>query len=226
MSTMGQSSHSAESTPKTTGEYRNLINELLDVTEKGEVADRNAECIQRLLSRAVNVNVNDNKIKTVENERRKKHKRKHERDRDDSTSEGEIQEDSSPKKKHKKGKMCSGKVAKVDSIDIMRQVTYPHSKLNREFTQVKTFDELTLNLFVAGELETIVRCRHKDEKDARIKILLTNMYYSQFMDIDDIKDQYDVVMKQIERDKVEWNSELSDRLERALDRRLRLNDQK
>ena len=209
---------SAESTPKTAGEYRNLINELLDVTERSNCADRNAEKIQRLLSRAANVDMNESDLGLVKT---KKHKRKREKCVKSESSSDE--EDTSPEKRKMKGKLCSGKVAQVDAVDIRRQVKYPHSRLNGAFTRVKSFGGLDLNLFVAGELETILRVESKVEERARLKILLVNMYHAVFLDIEEIKDQYDVCMKMIERDELQWGDDLAGKVDRALDRRSRLN---
>ena len=142
-------SHSAESTPKMTGEYHNLINELLDVTEQNEYSERNTAHIQKLLSRATECN--DGKSESCHiGKERKKHKRKREREHvsteDSSSSEEGV--DSSPDKKSKKGKtLCSGKVARIEQLDIKKQVTYPHVRLNREFTSVRSFDELDLKMF-------------------------------------------------------------------------------
>ena len=209
---------SAKTTPKTTGEYRNLINDLLDITEKGASSDCNAEKIQRLLSRAVQ---NNQSIEHVGRHKLKSSK-KHDRDEDHGITSTE-ESDSSPEKK-KKGKLCSGRVARIESLDIKRQVLYPHAKLNGEFTSVHSYNELSLNLFMAGELETIIRMVDTAEQEARLQILLMCMYHSQFLDIEDIKDQYDVTMKMIERKELNWGDSLGQRVDRALDRRLRLKD--
>ena len=103
-------------------------------------------------------------------------------------------------------------------------VSYPHSKLNREYVQYKDFDQLPLHIFEAGEIETILRTQGEGEKTARLRILLTCMYHAQFLDIGEIRDQYDVLMKGVERGELHWVDNLSDRLDRALDRRARVID--
>ena len=95
-----------------------------------------------------------------------------------------------------------------------------------EFTSAKRYDDLNFTQFVAGKLETIIHTANYDEHDSRLRILLMNIYHSQFLSIKDIKDQYDVVMKQIERQELDRGNNLADRVDRALDRRLCLRDQK
>ena len=63
----------------------------------------------------------------------------------------------------KNGKLISGKLVKVDDLDIKVQVHYPHAKLNGEFMAVKDFDKLPLNLFAAGEIELILRTKYERE---------------------------------------------------------------
>ena len=76
------------------------------------------------------------------------------------------------------------------------------------------------------KLEAILRCSNKYETATRLRVLLANVYHSQFLEIDEIKDQYDIVMKQIEREELFWHSNVAEKVDRALDRRLRLREQK
>ena len=133
--------------------------------------------------------------------------------------------DASNKSIKRTGKLISGKLVKVDDLDIKVQVRYPHTRLNGEFTMIKEFDKLPLNLFTAGELETIQRMYGSREGLSRIQVLLVILYYSQFLDIKELRDQYDGLMKQIERNELKWSDSLADRMDRALDRRIRLRDQ-
>ena len=123
---------------------------------------------------------------------------------------------------HRKGKkLQSGKTAKFDDTDIRRVVRYPHSKLNQEFTNDKTFDELTLNTFVAGELEIISRV-NGDEHMSRIKLLTMIMYHSQYATFEVIKQQYDMLLKRIEREELEWDEKIELEFDRAMERRIRI----
>ena len=137
-----------------------------------------------------------------------------------SSSEDEAGSDDS--QAAKKGKLKSGKCAKVDNTDIKKVVSYPHSKLNREFVRYTSFDDLPLNIFAAGELELILRAKSDAERLARTNILLMCMYHSQYLDISEIRDQYDVLLKSIERGEYHWVDNLGDRIDRALDRRARV----
>ena len=101
----------------------------------------------------------------------------------------------------------------MDSTDIKKVVTYPHSKLNREFVQAYSFDELPLNIFAAGKIETILHTKSDSERIARLRILQMCMYHSQFVDMCEIRDQYDVIMKGMERGELFWVDALWDRLD-------------
>ena len=126
--------------------------------------------------------------------------------------------------RRKKGKkLQNGKTAKFDDTDIRRVVRYPHSKLNLEFTDHKKFEELELNLFVAGELEIISRSKGH-EHDSRIKLLTIIMYHSQCCRWPVLRQQYDMLMKRIEREEIEWDHDLSQAFDKAIERRLRMGN--
>lgn len=99
--------------------------------------------------------------------------------------------------------MTSGKLVKIDDIDIKMQVRYPHTRLNGEFMMVKEFDQLPLNLFAAGEIELVLRSLNETDGKSRLQVLLVILYYSQFLEISELRDQYDVLMKQLERHKLQ-----------------------
>ena len=216
-----KSSHppSAHSTPRTTGEYNNIIRGLLNMsfTEhdllSSEGARRLAPSKVREIQSMLENTVVDKKGPVSVGVKRKEH--------DVSSSEVDEDQDESPAKK---GKLKSGKCAKIDSTDIKKVVSYPHTRLNREFVRVSTFDELPLNIFAAGEIEIILRTKNEAEKLARLNILLMCLYHSQFLDISEIRDQYDVLMKSVERGEYFWVDNLGEKIDRALDRRTRLVD--
>ena len=138
----------------------------------------------------------------------------------DTTSSDEN--DTTPKKS--KGKLISGKLTRSDEVGIKVQVRYAHSKLNREFTPAVAFDKLPLHLLAAGELELIQETTCEIERSDRTRILTLLMYYVPLLDIADLRDQYDIIMKKVERKELRWGDNLPDRIDRALDRRLRLKD--
>ena len=51
-----------------------------------------------------------------------------------------------------------------------------------------------------GEIEVVLRLQNVQEKTARLRCLLVLLYYSQYLDIKDLRDQYDVLLKQVERE--------------------------
>ena len=83
------------------------------------------------------------------------------------STDSEQDTDSTERRHPRKGKkLKSGGMAKKDELDIKRVVKFLHTKLNREFTDVKDFEALTPTLFVEGELEIIGRCKSDLEKQA------------------------------------------------------------
>ena len=87
------------------------------------------------------------------------------------------------------------------------------------------FDKLLLHLFVAGEIELVLREGNVLEVRMPLQILLVILYFSQYMDMKDLRDQYDILMKKVERQELSWSNDLADRLERALERKLHLTEQ-
>ena len=61
------------------------------------------------------------------------------------------------------------------------------------------FDKLPLHLFAAGEIELVLREGNVLEARMRLQILLVILYFSQYMDMKDLRDQYDILMKKVER---------------------------
>lgn len=121
-------------------------------------------------------------------------------------------------KKNKKGKkVISGKLEVVDEMDIIRPVKYAHSKLNSDFVRVKKFDALPFHHLVAGELEIIQskKCSSQ-EKEARIGVLKYLAYHFAYLDTTELKEQYDALLKQVERGELEWGQNLPKRIHRSL----------
>ena len=117
--------HSAESTPKTVGEYHTLINDLLDATEgEGGNLD-NTNRIQNLLGKACAMMPKHDESIVEKSKKRKNNNDK----RSFSSCDASTDESKCSSKKSKTGKITSSKMAKVDCVDIKRQVTYPYLKL-------------------------------------------------------------------------------------------------
>ena len=76
------------------------------------------------------------------------------------------------------GKLKSGKCARPDETDIKRVVKYAHEKLDVKHIMDRTFDFLSFNLLVAGEIEIATRRQiGKEEKEARLSIIKTLAYH-------------------------------------------------
>lgn len=120
-------------------------------------------------------------------------------------------------KKKKKGKLVSGRVEKVDETDIIKVVKYPHSKLSSDFVRVKKFDALPFHHLVAGEIEIISRtsCGEK-ERQARLGILKYLAYHFAYLDTAELREQYDAIMKRVERGELGWDNNLPKRIHRSL----------
>ena len=220
----------AHSTPKTTSEYNNLIQNLLNYsgTESDLWTDKHGKRLstskvrelQQLIEQSLNVN-NKHGSGVITGSAGSKKCKEHDIS---SSSEDSEHSDGSSRSKKAKGMLKSGRCARVDNTDIKKVVRYPHSKLNREFVSYTEFDHLPLNIFAAGEIELILRTSSESEKEARLRILLMCLYHSQFLDISEIREQYDAIMKGIERGELFWADNLTDRLDRALDHRARVID--
>lgn len=137
-------------------------------------------------------------------------------------------------KKKKKGKLKSGRFELVDEMDIVKVVKYAHAKLDSDFVRVKKFDQLPFHHLVAGELELIGRKHCSDqERMARVGILKYLAYHFAFLDTDELREQYDSIMKRVERGELDWSSNLARKVHKsltyrreALDRERNLSDAK
>ena len=117
--------------------------------------------------------------------------------------------------KVKKGKKKSGILAKPDETDIVLTVKYPHELLDDRHVKSsdKVFNKLSFPLLCAGELELIQRPGvGQEEREARLKILLTLCYHSCYVDITELRAQYAGTLQRIERGLVKWSPDLADRL--------------
>ena len=99
----------------------------------------------------------------------------------------------------------SGILNKPDECGIKKVVSYAHEKLSQVHVKSRFFSELPFHFLVAGEIELILDDSTKvDEKIARLNILKTLAYHKQYVEVEDLKDQYDVTLKEIEHDAADW----------------------
>lgn len=146
-------------------------------------------------------------------------------DSSSSVSSSESESDGSAKKKAKKTakkkkkgkKIVSGRLEKVDETDIIKPVKYAHSRLDTDFVESREFDKLPFHHLVAGELELIQRRKASyKEKEARIGILKYLAYHYAFLDTEELRRQYDSLLKRVERGELEWDSGLPRKLNKSL----------
>jgi hypothetical protein len=112
--------------------------------------------------------------------------------------------------KKSKSKNTSGIEAK-SSDRVKFPQKYPHSQLRFEYvSQNYTFEELTFNLFIAGELETIGSRETKSkEKNGRIELLRKLMYLSSNFSFSTLKSYYAAVLREIELGNKSWDDDFS-----------------
>ena len=133
---------------------------------------------------------------------------------DSDNSEGDPDKGKTKKKK-------SGILSKPDESDIIKTVRFPHELLDDRHVKGcdKIFSKLTFPQLCAGELEVVARLNSEadsHEIKARLEILTTLCYHSAYLDISELKAQYDATMKRVERGAAQWTSNLADRLHHDL----------
>ena len=107
--------------------------------------------------------------------------------------------------------MVSGKCTKPDESDIKQVVKYAHEKLDAKHVQDRSFDSLSFNLLVAGELE-IALLQSGPEKIVRVNIAKTICYHKQYLKDEDLRSGYDYIMKKVEQGMMSWEDDLADEL--------------
>lgn len=133
---------------------------------------------------------------------------------DTSSSSSELSIDSVGRhsKKYRKGKSKKKSGISAKSADRVKYPQlYPHSQLRYEFVnQNCTFEDLNLNLFVAGELEIIGNKYLKSsERKGRINLLKKIMYLSSSFSFSCLKSYYAAVLREIELGNNSWDDDFS-----------------
>ena len=123
-------------------------------------------------------------------------------------------EGDSPEAKSVKN-LKSWKMTKPDESGIKKVVQFAHEKLDPVHVSNRVFSDLPFHFLVAGELELILQDHIKPvERAARLHFLCMLCYHKQYLDISELRDQYDATLKNIERGTAGW-AEFKD-LERQL----------
>ena len=147
--------------------------------------------------------------------KKKKHsKRKHKRKQSETSASSEESNNENDSKQGKT-KLKSGKYSNPDKVGIQRTVSYPHEKLDLQFVKVREFDILSFHFFVAGEIELIIQNYKQmsgEERMARLKVLKNICYHREYLHIEDLRQCYDSVMKEVETGRASWTSNLDDKV--------------
>ena len=102
-------------------------------------------------------------------------------------------------------------------------VKFAQEKLDSRYAKDRTFDKLPFNLLVAGEIEIIMRPGiHESERRARLAILRTIAYHKNYLQDEDLRDGYDVMMKKVEHGYQQWDEVLGEHLHKFLNFRVNL----
>jgi len=121
----------------------------------------------------------------------------------DSEDESDSEAEKTKKKKSKSKK--SGITAKA-SDKVKKTEKYPQAYLRFEYVNdAVSFENLNVNLFVAGELEIISSSSVKEqEKTARIQLLKKLMYLNSSHDFSVLRSLYAAVLREVETGRLKW----------------------
>ena len=101
------------------------------------------------------------------------------------------------------------KVLNFKSSDCVKnKQKYPHSELRFEFVNESIeFNDLDINLLVAGELEIITGTSSKTERNGRLEFLKRLMYLASYYEFSIIRNLYAAVLREVELGHKTWNSD-------------------
>ena len=132
----------------------------------------------------------------------------------DSSSKDEVDEQARRKKKGKNGNKTgkSGIHSKIGD-SVLSNEWYAHVALEDAVVGEKSFNELTFNLLVAGELEIIGSGKISEkEKNTRVEVLKTLAYKFEFISMKDVLALYSGFLGKIEKGKFKWGSKAAMRV--------------
>ena len=102
-------------------------------------------------------------------------------------------------------KLKSGCTTRPDESGIKCVVQFAHEKLDLVHVRNRVFSDLSFHFLVAGELELILQEGIDPvEMVAHLRFLRMLCYHHEYLDIEDLRDQYDATMKNIERGLNMW----------------------
>lgn len=107
-----------------------------------------------------------------------------------------------------KNKIKSGKWAKSHR-DLVREETWPHAAVLRQYTKRTTFDQMEFEPFVAGETRIILAMMQKDQEKAmgRLKVLCrVSHWLCKCKDWPAVKSMFEAIIESVEMGESEWTS--------------------
>ena len=131
----------------------------------------------------------------------------------DSTSDESICSSQSRREKRGKALCKASGLHDTNRTYVKKKQKFPHAALQPEFlarSKAPTFDELNLQLFVAGELEIILNGGiPANEVLARLRLLKNAAYKADYMDFGTIRDTHCTILRKIENGYATWASDFS-----------------
>ena len=126
----------------------------------------------------------------------------------ESESEESTDEERRRRRRKKKGKIQSGLFEKRGSSKLVSHEVYAHAALDEGASEVKKLSDLSFNLLVAGELETILHTKTgSKERNTRLKLLRILAYKYEHLSLKEILEQYASFISKVEKGKFSWGSE-------------------
>ena len=94
----------------------------------------------------------------------------------------------------------SGSTTKPDEAGIKKVVQFAHEKLDPVHVKNRIFEDLSFHFLVAGEIELILQDKlHPIEKQAWLHFLQMLCYHREYLEVTDLRTQYNATLKNIER---------------------------
>ena len=131
----------------------------------------------------------------------------------DSSSDESVCSSQSRREKRGKALNKASGLHDTNRTYVKKKQKFPHAALQPEFlarSKAPTFDELNLQLFVAGELEIVLNGGiSPDEVLARLRLLKNAAYKADYIDFGTIRDTHCAILRKIENGYATWASDFS-----------------
>ena len=102
-------------------------------------------------------------------------------------------------------KLKSGNTTRPYEAGIKKVVQFTHEKLDPVHVKKSVFADLSFHFSVAGEIELLLQEKMKvEERIAHLHFLCMLCYHKEYLEVGDLCDQYDAMLKNIERGTHTW----------------------